>query len=233
MKTNLLVLTLFSLASCGYDRGEVTPAETDIGKVVKAESIIQDGELATAQRICYALRSMRTKFRSDFLNHIFHFQVSNRKCDASVNTQTDYTVETRLVVPFQQGPMIYDSASSDFYYSEVQTNQEGHLTTICEDILAGRATTDTVQQTQRLKKQITFDNASGTAFKVNYAAERPSPEGPQFIVYKSEVYTVKTATNSGDHLGLVEKIDMAEECAEGSAYPQSSFTQKFLTRTER
>lgn len=201
-KLNYLFLSIF-LFSCGVEQKSST--KSGIGAQMNIEVAITEEKKIWARKLCDAMRSKRLKIAGASRPEKITFKVSERNC---TNTSSGYNVDVEISRSVNGGYvfMPYDSAIGNIRESLVQTELNGHLSSICtaitEDAEVGLVHLDTLNSVQAI-------DIEENGFTVSYG-EKSSQTGYYNLVEKTS-YSINT--NAG-HLqyGYVTKKTNEKSC---------------------
>lgn len=128
-----LILLLFFLISCG--RVDVK-TESGVGQRVSTEPIVVDSfQMDIIKSVCDAI-SKKTESISSLVNTKVLFSYAKKECtSSSLGAPSDVITFLRLTA---LGPRLIDSSGAFFYFSEVETSDEGSMAKICQKIKLGQ-----------------------------------------------------------------------------------------------
>ncbi|MDC1174283.1 hypothetical protein OAT67_02735 [Bacteriovoracaceae bacterium] len=210
---SILTIALLAFVGCGAGH-KGTQEKVVLNQSISAGgSVLNDTEVATALRICYAFRSKKTQFRATKLNTDFKYSTSFKDCDERLFSPTA-VITTTLKQLLESEPMVYDSSSDLPYLKVVQTHMDGAIEGICDQVLKGETPLNVqeVSPTEIIQYAFKSSLANGDSYEVMHA-KRESTTVNEFIVDKVEKFKVLTnATVAGDLLGLVSEYESHENC---------------------
>lgn len=217
----LIILSGLFLQGCGIDktyRGGEALAFSD--NLLTGGTPLNDGEMAVALRICYAFRSKRTKFLAEMIESPFNFSFQTKDCNDNISTPTD--LNTTLKQLMVDGPMSYEASGVTYsYMREVQTDVNGELSELCNQIFKGETPLNVMELNNEYYEYRFTSNVYDTVEIRVGAKNDPNASEPSVNrMRRMEVLT--NQQSSGDYLGLVVRSSRYFPCNnEGSATVRS------------
>lgn len=209
---------LLLIASCGEGGGRNPASESQLGASLLTGGTFSDAEKNIAIRICYAFRSKNTNFRANFLEQDFRFLLTERTCTGQENADT---LTTTLKAPLASGPMIFDGFSSIDYYKQVQTDKDGVLSAVCNNLLQGGNPQRTI-----LSGNDMIEISFFTSVLDRIVVRTASKVGSSYVVNEEERFTVNTdSASAGLKIGEITLASREKTCENGRV---SSMSQQSL-----
>lgn len=198
---------LIFLTACGQASRNPS-SENQLGAALTVGGTFSDSEKNIAIRTCYAFRSKNANFRARFISEDFRFLVTERTCQGVDRSET---LTTELKAPLATGPMVFDAVSTIDYFSQVQTDQHGHLSSICNSLLQGGDPQKSILLGNTVI-ELTFYTSDLDHFIVRTA----NKEGNNYIVAVEERFKFDTNNAAGDNVGKVVLATKEQTCGNGS-----------------
>jgi hypothetical protein len=229
LKNSILLFALLSvlLSGCGVDFDSGTSSSGQ--GLVFSETVseggrpLTDSELGVALRICYAFRSKRSKFLSQFLDSNFSFNFTKKSC--SENVVSTSLVSTSLKQPLPGGPLSYESLSASNHFKLVETDINGDLVDVCSLVFKGE-TPMNVMTIHNETYEFRFLASTYDTVEILIGANT-NPQNPrQFVVNRQKRMEVLTnQSSSGEYLGMVVKASLTTRCSDDV---RSTQVQEFI-----
>ncbi len=124
---------LFLLVSCG--RVDISTG-TRVGERINTEAVVVDSsQMEIIKSICDAI-AKKTELIPNLVNTKVVFSYARKACDSSsFGSVSDVVTFLRLTA---LGPRFIDSNGAFFYFSEVETTDDGSMAKICQKIKLGQ-----------------------------------------------------------------------------------------------
>ena len=198
---------LLLITSCG-ENGRNPASESQLGASLLTGGSFSDAEKNIAIRTCYAFRSKNTNFRANFLEQEFRFLLTDRTCNGNENVDT---LTTTLKAPLASGPMIFDGFSSISYYKDVQTDKDGVLSAVCNNLLQGGNPQRTILSGNEMI-EISFFTSVQDIIVVRTASKQDG----KYIVNEEERFNVSTdSSTAGLKTGEITLVSRDKTCLNG------------------
>jgi hypothetical protein len=215
----IFAITISLLSGCGIDKTYRKTASLGFSEnLLDGGTPLDDSEMAVALRICYALRSKRTKFLAEMLESSFNFTYQTKNCEDQTSTPLNLNTTLRQLII--DGPMSYEALGVNFtYMREVQTDINGELSQLCSQIFKGETPLNFKEINNEYYEYI-FTSSIYDTVEINIGA-KPTPSSEFLQVNRMLRFEVLTnQQSSGDYLGLVVKNSRYFPC-EGTSRVRS------------
>ncbi len=218
----LILLTMTLVDGCGTNHHPKTP-DFVIKSEMKATQDIATEELSIAQRICYAYKSKSAKLKSEYNLKTFVWKLKNQNCDKSENTQS---IQATVKSDFGSGTLAFEmptGITAKGFLSNVQTDTNGFLSSVCEKISRGNTISNTTEL-NGIKVQLSFDRKDLDRYKIDYFSINKENK---YVIYATDVISVRTqfTWKDGQLLGGDELVTRYNQCGTSDSY--SIDTQTF------
>ena len=129
----IFLALLFS--SCGLDQGKLNDSDGAVGSLMNIEISLTDSKKSQARAVCDAMRSKRLKISGASRPDSIRFEMKRGTCSDSGNTSTSsVTVEIAKSADQSYVFLPYDSQRGTIDETIVQTDLNGAISTVCENI---------------------------------------------------------------------------------------------------
>lgn len=227
----VLTFTLFMLASCGRDKKRVTNYTSGaIGTNYLISSSFTQDDISTLNKICTLFRTKRVSFTSLQSSKIFNTEINSKDCENPQNVKK-YSGDLEVKQLLSSGPIYLDGSLPISYFSIMQTDRDGELKAICDDVLSDRT-----------PKKVMNEGSDSTMYQVLFADEYggvdvirkikgPRSDASSSILAKEIVELKVTSSSDKFTPGVVREIVKKIQCSE---YPEqvSVFIQTVLSETK-
>ena len=208
-----IIFTLFFLSSCGKNNG-VEGEFSVLGASLSESKTISSDELTIALRICYAFRSKRMLYQSEFINQKFDYDLQTADCEGKEenNYLSTYLREE------EDRELVFESDYSSEFFELMQTDTSGELSSLCAGIMRGENPESTIEVDEFERRQISFSKNEYDQFEVRYAFK----EGEQYKVRRIDTFEIITSVHSDfeqNTKGRVIKASRKDICI-GSEHEQ-------------
>lgn len=228
MLNNLLYISILSLLlSCGGHKGSKKVDRVDFGATLSATgSPLTDNEMAIALRICYALRSKKSLFRSEKIGSDFRFKIENESCKGD---KSDEFLNTKLK---ENGSNLYyesvNPSQSIDYNDLVETHDTANLINICTEVFKGNNPNNTIQMSfDDIFKVVFFNEIYGDGYEIHYGRRQNSLSNDFDLRQMNRFYVLTSGVPAGSYQGLIHVFEKRVRCANnGTQY--STLIQKFV-----
>ena len=218
-----LISGLVLVSACGaHKRGSVEDNVDFTSKIITGGSPLPEDQMAVALRICYAFRSKRSNFRTEYMGNSFRFKTTRTSCNEP-GQRVEY-LNTTLRQNLESDPMTFDTTTDLKYFKKVKTHQDGILSNICDQVIKGETPVNVFDHKNGVAEVTFYENLGVDNFSVRYGSKSSALQ-VDFDPVKIENFKVLTSSaSSGNLIGLVYESDRYEPCSgssESSYFKQS------------
>ncbi|WP_155897054.1 hypothetical protein [Bacteriovorax sp. BSW11_IV] len=226
----VLTFTLLTLMSCGRDKNRVSNYSSGaIGTNYLISSTFSSEDVTTLNKVCTLFRTKRVSFTSLQSSKIFSTEINNKDCEKPQGVKK-YNGDLEVKQLLSSGPIYLDGSLPISYFSIMQTDRDGELKTICDDVLSDRTPKKVVNEgNDSTMYQVLFANEYG-GVDVIRKIKGPRSDASSSILAK-EIVELKVISSSDKFTaGVVKEIVKKVQCSE---YPEQSsvFIQTVLSET--
>lgn len=167
-------------------------------------------EVNIALRVCYALKTKRIKFKADLNGTDFHYQSTEKKCDGA-SVEKNYQSKLKVEV---DGKMTYETDYQGFYLSEVPTDLNSPMQSICEKLFQGEIPDNTFQTTPHQRNQFEFYHKEGIDVVNIHNGVKDSKDTALdgYLTNFVTIYEFNSFPSNPNMTGVIERYHRITDC---------------------
>lgn len=222
MRKSLILIILISFWGCGNtfdDLESNSAAQSFTEKVEKGGVGLDDRSLGIALRICYALRSKRLHYETDLLGQRINFQVSSSSCENNTSIPPTQRSLGLYISKSPTGSLFMQGPQATTFFTEIITDKQGPLSSLCETALSGGTPLDLEGQGLEFKR-FSFRDRGLDQVEIEYARVKdPNAfrNDREYEIYQTERFSFLTDNlSSGPYIGLTSESLREINCSNAS-----------------
>ena len=208
-------VTMILVTSCGQGNqnsldGMIAEVKPNLNYIHKLEA----DEVNIALRICYALKTKRINYRADLNGQKFKYKSNEQNCDGTIKNES---YQAELKVP-QNGTMKYESSYQGFHLSEVPTDINPPMNSICSKLFQGEIPENTFQSSDSQRMQFKFSQDSGIDIINIHSGVKDTKnvELEGYITNYVTIYEIESFPAVPQMTGVIKKAHLIKQCSNKS-----------------
>ncbi len=217
---SVILVSCISLAIFGCGKGRhpsSTSSQIADVQFLEAENI-KEPELSVAKRVCYAYKSKRSAFKTNYHGKDFKFDFSKKDC-SSVEDSKVFMAKLKSPVDATTLTWIPVTEGDSFeFMTNIQDDESGYLKQLCERVFRGATISNSLKVNSSETVQVQFKRSNIDQYQINFFSLQNNVQ----VLMSSDLFKVRTQfdVSNGQILGFDEEITRFKKCASQNKYQE-------------